>query len=301
VKRVESAAERRHELAGLAMVATAAVLWGLLGPVARVALREGVEPLELGFWRAALAGVLCVVLSVVRGAPRLHMRDTASVLGFGVICVALFYAAYFFAVELTGAALAAILLYTAPAWVAVGSFLWLGERLNRISILAVALTLAGVAAVSLDSGNIAGVSVVGIAWGLIAGLSYALYYLAGRRFFVTYGTLNVLAYALPMGALTLLPFTSFSSKSGAAWLAIAFIAIVPTFAAYLIYGAGLVRVSATRAATIAAIEPLIAAIAAFALWDERFGVAGYLGGSLVLAGVFLMARAGPTPRAAPAQ
>jgi drug/metabolite transporter, DME family len=295
----QSGGERRHEFAGLAMIATAAVLWGLLGPVARVALCEGVEPLELGFWRAALAGILCLVLAWARGAPRLRLHDIASVLGFGVICVALFYAAYFFAVELTGAALAAILLYTAPAWVAVGSFLWLGERLNRPSIVAVALTLAGVAAVSLDSGHIAGVSVVGIGWGLVAGLSYALYYLAGRRYFLTYGTLNVLAYALPMGALTLLPFTSFSSKSGAAWLAIIFIAVVPTFGAYLIYGAGLVRVSATRAATTAAIEPLVAAIAAFALWNERFGPAGYLGGSLVLAGVFLMARAGPTSRGAP--
>jgi DME family drug/metabolite transporter len=283
------------------MVATAAILWGLLGPVARVALREGVEPLELGFWRAVLAGVLCLVLAVARDAPRLRPRDTVAVLGFGVICVALFYAAYFFAVELTGAALAAILLYTAPAWVAVGSFLWLGERLNRLSMLAVALTLIGVAAVSLDGGNIAGISIAGIAWGLVAGLCYALYYLAGRRYFLAYGTLNVLAYALPMGALTLLPFTSFSSKSGAAWLAIIFIAVVPTFAAYLIYGAGLVRVSATRAATTASIEPLVAAVAAFALWDERFGVAGYLGGSLVLAGVFLMARAGPTSRAAPVE
>jgi drug/metabolite transporter, DME family len=300
VAAAESAKHRRHELAGLAMVATAAVLWGLLGPVARVALREGVAPLELGFWRAAIAGAMCLTFSLARGSPRPRSRDMGAVLGFGVICVALFYAAYFFAVELTGAALAAILLYTAPAWVAVGSFVWLGERLNRLSILAVALTLIGVAAVSLDSGSVAGFTILGIGWGLVAGLTYALYYLAGRRYFLRYGTLNVLAYALPMGALTLLPFVSFSSRSGAAWLAIIFIAVVPTFAAYLIYGAGLIRVSPTRAATVAAIEPLVAAFAAFALWDERFGAAGYLGGSLILAGVFLMARAGPASRSSAA-
>ncbi|CAN5701811.1 DMT family transporter [soil metagenome] len=284
-----SQSQRRYELTGLAMVATAAILWGLLGPVARVALREGVEPLELGFWRAALAGLLCVVLAIMRRAPRVRGRDIAVLVGFGVVCVAIFYSAYFFAVELAGAALAAILLYTAPAWVAIGSYLWLGELLTRRALLAVAMTVTGIAFVALDSGTVEGINIGGIIWGLVAGITYALYYLIGRRYFAIYGTLNVLAYALPVGALALLPMVNFTTKSGSAWAAILFIAVIPTFLAYLIYGAGLVRVSATRAATTAAIEPLVAAIVAFALWGERFGSGGYLGSGLVLVGVFLAA------------
>jgi drug/metabolite transporter, DME family len=283
--------DRHHELRGLALVATAAVLWGLLGPVARLALREGVEPLELGFWRAAIAGALCLVFSRARGAAPLRRVDLPGVVAFGVVCVALFYASYFFAVELTGAALAAILLYTAPAWVALGGFLWYGERLTPRSVLAVALTLLGVAAVSLDSGEVAGIHLGGIAWGLAAGLSYALYYLVGRRYFREYGTLNVMAYALPVGALVLLPLVSFTPKGWVSWLTILFIAVVPTFAAYLIYGAGLIRVAPTRAATTAAIEPLVAALVAFAVWNERFGVPGSIGAALVLAGVFVTATA----------
>jgi drug/metabolite transporter, DME family len=285
----ELQSRRRHELTGLAMVATAAILWGLLGPVARVALREGVEPLELGFWRAALAGLLCVTLALLRRAPRVGGRDVAVLVGFGIVCVAVFYSAYFFAVELAGAALAAILLYTAPAWVGLGSYLWLGELLTRRALMAVALTVSGVAFVALDSGTVEGINIAGIIWGLVAGITYALYYLVGRRYFGIYGTLNVLAYALPVGALALLPVVNFSPKSGVAWAAILFIAIVPTFLAYLIYGAGLVRVSATRAATTASIEPLVAAIAAFALWGERFGLAGYIGSGMVMMGVFLAA------------
>jgi drug/metabolite transporter, DME family len=282
----------REELKGLALVATAAILWGLLGPVARIGLREGIQPLELGFWRAALAGILCLGLARTRGLPRVGRSDGAGIVGFGLVCVALFYASYFFAVELAGAALAAILLYTAPAWVALGGFLWFGERLSPRAMVAVALTLAGVAAVSLDGGEVRGAQMAGVAWGLTAGLSYALYYLVGRRFFARYGTLNVLAYALPVGALALLPLVSFSPKSGLAWATIAFIAAVPTFAAYLIYGAGLIRVAPTRAATTAAIEPVVAAAVAFAAWNERFGVGGYIGSALVLLGVLLAARTG---------
>ncbi len=285
----------KSEVKGLALVATAAILWGLLGPVARLALREGVEPLELGFWRAALAGCLCLALAVARGLPRVGRRDVAGIAGFGVVCVALFYASYFFAVEEAGAALAAILLYTAPAWVAIGGFLWFGERLTSGAIIAVAVTLVGVGAVSLDGGEVRGVQTTGIAWGLAAGLSYAMYYLVGRRYFTRYGTLNVLAFALPVGALALLPLVSFSPKSALAWSTILFIAAVPTFAAYLIYGAGLIRVAPTRAATTAAIEPVVAAVVAFAAWNERFGAGGYLGSALVLAGVLLAATAGRAP------
>jgi drug/metabolite transporter, DME family len=280
---------RWSELAGYGLIVTAAVLWGLLGPVARVAFREGIEPLELGFWRAALAGVACLVLALRRGTARIRAADAAGIAGFGLVGVALFYAAYFFAVEQAGAALAAILLYTAPAWVAVASVVWLRERLTPRAVAAVALTLAGVAGVALSGGGDAVLDPRGIAWGLAAGLSYATYYIVGKHYFARYGTLTVLAYMLPVGAVALLPLASFQPKTAAAWQAILFIAMLPTFAAYLAYGAGLLRVPATRAATVAAIEPVVAAGAAFAFWGERFTAAGYVGAALVLAAVFLTA------------
>jgi drug/metabolite transporter, DME family len=285
---------RRSELTGLALVAAAAVLWGLLGPVARIPLREGVGPLEIGFWRALLAGALCWAVGRGRSA-RIAREDLAGVFGFGLVGVALFYAAYFLAVQEAGAALAAVLLYTAPAWVALASYAWLRDRVTRRTAGAVVLTLLGVAGISLAGGEIGRPSLLGIVWGLLAGLCYASYYLVGRRYFARYGTLPVLAYALPVGALALLPWVSLHPRSGAAWLSILFIAAVPTFAAYLVYGAGVVRVQPTRAATVATIEPLVAAVVAFAAWGERFPPAGYLGAVLVLGAVLLSATAEPPP------
>jgi drug/metabolite transporter, DME family len=85
---------RRSELVGLALVATAAVLWGLLGPVARVAFREGVESFELGFWRALLAGVMYAVLAAGGGRWRIPVADAFGVAAFGVVGVAVFYSSY---------------------------------------------------------------------------------------------------------------------------------------------------------------------------------------------------------------
>lgn len=273
---------------GYLFIALAALLWGTLGPAARLPLRAGVDPLELSFWRALLGGALFALHALARRRVRIERRDLPAVVAFGLLGVALFYLSYFRAVRAGGAALAAILLYTAPAWVALAAALWLGERMTARKLAALALTLGGVALVAMGSdGSGASVRIgpAALGWGLIAGLAYAAYYLFGKRYFSRYETPTVLCYALPLGALTLLPAVRFAPKSGVTWGVIAFIAVVPTYLAYLAYGIGLRRVEATRAATVATLEPLVAAALAYALWGEALRPLGYAGALLVLAGV----------------
>ena len=277
----------------------AAVLWGLLGPVAYVALREGMAPLEIAFWRAAIAAVLYAAHAVARGSWRIARGDVPVVAGFGLVGVSLFYGAYMLAVQTGGAALASVLLYTAPAWVALLAWLVLRERPTRRKLAAVAITVVGVALVALGGGGEVRVGAAAIGWGLVAGWSYALYYLFGRRYFARYAAPAVFAVALPVGALGLLPFVSFAPKSAAAWGAILFVAVVPTYGAYLLYAAGLRRVEATRAATVATVEPVVAALAAWAAFGERLAPLAALGGAVVLAGVLLAARATPPRPPAP--
>lgn len=292
---------------GYLWIVLAAVLWGTLGPAARLALRDGVEPLELGFWRALVGGALFAAHALARRRVRIAPRDLPAIGAFALVGVALFYVAYFRAVRAGGAALAAILLYTAPAWVALASTVWLKERLTARTLGALALTLGGVALVALGSGADAGgvrLGAASLTWGLVAGLAYAVYYLFGKRYFARYEAPTVLACALPVGALALLPAVRFAPKGAATWAVLLFIAAVPTYLAYLVYGLGLRRLPATRAATVATLEPVVAAALAYAVWGEALRPLGYAGAALVLAGVLAIATAGsasaepapPSPR-----
>jgi DME family drug/metabolite transporter len=281
---------------GYAYIVAAALLWATIGPAARFALRAGIEPLEISFWRAGIAGLLFLLHAATRGRLRIARHDLPAVGGFALLGVTIFYWAYFRAVELGGAALAAILLYTAPAWVALAAALWLGERLTVRKALAVAMTLAGIALVALGSGAGAAVGaaratsrVPALAWGLLAGVAYAAYYLFGKRYFARYEASTLFAYALPLGAALLLPLVSFAPKSATAWLVLLFLAVVPTYGAYLLYSLGLARLEATRAATVATLEPVAAAALAYLVWGEALRGPGYVGGALVLAGVLLVA------------
>jgi DME family drug/metabolite transporter len=277
---------------GYVFVLLAASLWGLIGPASRFAMRAGIDPVEISFWRAAFAAVLFGVHAAARREVRIARRDLASVAGFGAVGIALMYVAYFRAVQAGGAALAAVLLYTAPVWVAVMSAAFLRERLGARKLLAMGVALAGVAGIATSGGQGMRLSGPALAWGLTSGWAYALYYLFGKRFFARYHASTLFLYALPVGAACLLPLVRFHAKSPTAWAVLAFVAVVPTYGSYLLYSAGLQRIEATRAATVATFEPVVAAVAAYFVWGEKMGPVGYACAALVILGVALMVTGG---------
>ena len=277
---------------GYLYVVIAAALWGLLGSVTRIALREGVSAVEVAFWRGLLAaGIFAVHAAAIRRV-RIERRDLPSVVAFGVFGVAGLLACFSRAVEEGGAALASILLYTAPVWVALLSALFLGERLTRRTVLALAVATLGVAGIAFSGGGAVRLTPAALGWGLASAFAYALYYLFGKRYFDVYPTATLFIYALPVGALTMLPLVDFRPKTPTAWAAIAFVAVVPTYLAYVFYSAGLRRVEATRAATVATVEPVVAAVSAYLMWNERLSPAGYAFAAVVLAGVLMMVGGG---------
>lgn len=150
--------------------------------------------------------------------------------------------AYQLAIQSGGAALAAVLLYTAPAIVALLAWLFLREPMDAFKLGAAALTLLGVAGVSLQ-GNGVSVTPVAVFWSLLSALTYATYYLFGKLYLHKYTTPKVFLYALPVGALGLLPFVDFAPKNPEAWGAILFLTVVSTFFAITLYFAGLRRAS----------------------------------------------------------
>lgn len=276
-------------LSGAAYIVLAAVLWGLLGPVARIALDAGLDAVTIAAVRALVAGAFFSVQARITRTPAIARKDWRAVAALGIGGVGVFYMAYMFSVREGGPALAAILLYTAPVWVAIGAWLWLGERITLRMGIAILMTLIGVLFVAIGGSSRVELGFAALAWGLLSGATYAMYYLLGRPLFTAYSTERVLAVAMFIGATILLPFTSFSSLvanvTWASGIALLSMSVVSTWLAYLIYAAGLRRIAAARAATIATIEPVVAMVVAYAIWGEALRPLGLAGAAIVLTGV----------------
>lgn len=287
-------------LKGYLYVLCAAALWALIGPLSKLAMAQGVAPLEAAFWRSAMGWTLFAVHAASTGAWRLQRQDAPAVAAFGVIGVSTLFGAYILSISMVGAALASVLLYTAPAWVAVLAWLTLGERMHAHKLAALVMTLVGVACVSLGPALMSGqglgaVNLPGILLGLLSGFSYATYYIFGKRYLGRYATPTLFLYALPVGCLGLLPFVTFGAKSPQAWLTLAVLAATTTYGAYSVYYAGLRVLSATRTAIVATLEPVLAAGLAYVWWGERFDALGYAGSALILAAVLCTILGGRSP------
>ncbi len=287
----------KQTLGGVLLILTAAAFWGAVGPLAKVAFAEGLDPLTVAFWRAVVGWVFFVSHAAVRRAFKVRRRDVAILVVFALVSVSGFYGSYQLAIRFGGAARASVLLYTAPAWVAVMAAIFLGERIGARTLVSIVVAMAGVALVSFSrapggatvpgAGPGGGLHWAGIVFGLIAGFTYALYYILGRRLLERYSPITIFSWILIIGALGLLPFASLSVPPPRAAAALLFIGFVSTYGAYLIYSKGLLRLRSSQAAVVATMEPVVAAVLAYFVWQEHLGVAGYLGAGLVIGGVVL--------------
>lgn len=287
-----------RERAGYLLILAAAALWGSLGVAGRMAFRAGVTPLEAAFFRAALAfaALLILVLPTGRQALRIQRSDLSLFALYGLVSIAVFFFVYLFAISRASVATAAILLYTAPAFVIIISALAFRESITGIKAVAVALAFAGCVLVvrGYDPQSLR-LNLPGVLAGLASGLTYALYSIFGKTALRRYRPATTLVYALGfgtvfLGAIALATGAIRWTHSAVAWSTILYLALVTTLLAQWLYLTGLGRVEAGRASLVATLEPVVAALLGYLILHERLEGLQILGGVLVLMAVLTVRR-----------
>ncbi|MGH2405908.1 MAG: DMT family transporter [bacterium] len=284
--------ESDRALLGYGAVAGAALAWGTIGVAARAIFMAGLTPLDGATWRAvgAFSILLVYCLATHRGALRVARRDLALFAAYGAVSVAGFMTVYLTAIERTTIATAAVLLYTAPAWVVVLARVLFGESLTRMKLVAVLLTFAGsvLVAGAIGPGAVR-LDAIGVLAGLCAGLTYGLYSIFGKIALRKYSPLTTVVYSLGFGALFLLVVSrGLPSVTSETLPALAYLIVIPTVVAYVLYTSGLRRVEAGRASIVATLEPVVAALAGTVILREPFTLIQWIGAGLVLSGVLLV-------------
>ncbi len=292
--------------AGYIFIFIAATCWGFLGILGRIAMNEGPGPLDVAFWRALLGGLFMLLHAAYKKDLRIHSRNDFVVFClFGIFSIASFFVAYQYAVRDGGAPLAAVLLYTAPAWVAVFSRIFFGLRFTTITLIAIAMALIGVMLISVSGIDTAdvneagpalasqgisqGLPLMGIFFGLLSGFLYATHYIVTKKYMASYSPFTLYGYSSLVAALCILPFINLNfDLSAVAWFAIIGIAFISTYIAYWTYCEGIKRLNPTKAAVLATLEPVVATIAAWVIWGESFSGFGWLGAMLIVLTVLVL-------------
>jgi drug/metabolite transporter, DME family len=291
-------------IVGYVFVLLAAALWGSLGIIYNTLNRDYGVPIGVTvFYRAFFAALgLLVYLGLRnRGLLVLPRRQLPLLLGYALLGITVFYSVYGQSTITNTVAVAAVLMYTAPAFVILFARFW-GEPLTRRKLGALLLTFVGCALVAqVYAAGQLNFNWLGLALGLGSGVLYASYTIfANQGLRNGLAPLTVVFYAQAFGAVGLLTLVVLSSGGFGsvfaagphwqAWLLLLTAGLFNTLAAAGFYVSGLARIE-TGAASIASTFELVCATAfGFIFLAQAIDIWQALGGTLVIAALVLLAR-----------
>ncbi|MCD8083616.1 MAG: DMT family transporter [Clostridiales bacterium] len=285
------------------LVAAAAVIWGTMGIWVRRLRGYGLGTMDIIAVRSlgntiVMGGFL---LFYDRSQLKIQKKDLWCFLGTGIASILFFNYCYFKSVEMLDLATAAVLLYTSPIFVVLISAVCFRERLTWQKCAAVAMAVIGCALVSGLGSVGSSLHAAGLTTGLGAGLGYALYSIFSRFALERgYRTLTITFYTFLIAGVCLIPFLVPRCAGGEIaaqvvsspefWLLIAGLVVIATTAAYLLYTVGLSQMDNTRAAVIATVEPVTAALIGVFLYHESMDGKKLVGVLIVLLSGWLVGR-----------
>ena len=239
------------------------------------------HPLAISGMRGGIAAIVIYAFS----------KDKKIIINFDKILAACFYTLvvtlFVVSNKLTTAGNAILLQYTAPVYVALFGYMFLGEKSTLIDWLTIFIMLGGLALFFLDDLSFDGY--LGNALAILSGMSFAALTILLRKQkdnnpsdSILLGNILTLIIGLPI----IISETSFNLHST---ILILVLGIIQLGVPYIFYTTAIKHVTALDAIIFPVIEPILNPILVFFILGEALGPWAFLGGSLVLGSVVFRA------------
>jgi drug/metabolite transporter (DMT)-like permease len=266
----------------------AVLLFGLAGLFGKLL---DLPPVIIVFGRTALASAALIAwLALRRQWRRPHVQDQGLLLVSGALLAAHWFT-FFESIQVASVAVGLVTFSSFPLFVTFLEPLFFKESLHGRDLATAALVVLGLLLV-VPSYSFANRITLGAFWGICSGASFAALALMNRRFSRRNASismaLSIAAVQNSVAALLLLPFVWGNLNfKGADLLYLLFLGIICTALAHALFISGLARVRAQTASVLAGLEPVYGILFAFLLLGERPALRTLMGGSIILAAVFL--------------
>jgi drug/metabolite transporter (DMT)-like permease len=269
-----------------------------------------VPPIALAYWRWTGAFLIAIGFAwpYLRRDWRVLLARWRLMLLLSATGIATYNTMSYIGLTSTTALNVLLLQSAGPLIIILWAFALFGDRPSVWQAAGVALSLVGVAVIaahgsvesllhlSLNRGDV---------WILVAMLIYGVYAALFRVRPATH-PMSFLVATMGIGSMMILPFYLWEVAEGGriegglpAWLALAYIAVFPSFVAYLFFNRGIELIGAARSGQSWHLMPVFGSMLAVAFLGEQLhayhavGIA-LIAGGIVLASVKLSARRGGT-------
>jgi drug/metabolite transporter (DMT)-like permease len=198
-------------------------------------------------------------------------------------------------IKLTSIANSTLLANFAPIFITLGGFFLFGERFTRTFLVGMILAMLGVVLLLGDSFAFQTDHLVGDAYGLVAAMFYAAYLMAVSRLRADFSTATVMAWSGIVTCIAMIPITVISGESFIAptlfgWAILAGLALISHAGGQSLIAYALAHLPAAFGSVGLLLQPALAAIIAWFLFDESLSFLQLSGGLVVIAGIYFARR-----------
>jgi len=286
----------REQLKTYGALVTTTVFWGLSFVATKVAL-ESIPTFTLIFARFMLAFLFFAAIMIRHGVPSLTLKDNAKLFLMAIFEPGLYFLCETQGLLYTSPAKVSLIIATIPITVMILSAIILKEKTNRLGIIGIFLSLVGIAIlVTADpdftwglGGSLKGDLIV---FGAV--LSAAFYIVNARNLGMRYSSRDITSMQCFYGAVFFapaffldIPTLSWAAVSPRSLVALLYLTVFATVAAFFFYNYALTKIPASRASIFINGIPVVTALGAWVILGERLTLLQGAGGTLVLAAVFI--------------
>ncbi|QHE62527.1 EamA family transporter [Rossellomorea vietnamensis] len=273
---------------GIGLVIVAAICWGISGGIADILMNKGWDPIVISLYRGVVGFIWFFIWFLLRFrqnrgiSPRNWIWSLLAGVG-----VAGNFTFYFLSIQASSIAIAATLMYTAPVFVLLISFLLRMEHSTWFKWGCITGVLFGIilltGAYHIESIS---VSFLGILAGLAAGLSYSLF---------IFGFNNASSHGKPPVTLTIAFFSFclilffFTDKGESAAVLTSkdlglflLLGLLGAGLSFLVYVIGIRRTTPANASMVAMVEPVTASLFGVLVIGDHLNLIQVLGMAVIL-------------------
>ncbi len=272
-----------------------AVIWGINFVVVKYATHI-FSPVAFTGLRVATAAAFLLTFVFARGGFALARHDVIRLLSLGMLGNGLYQLFFVHGVARTRAGNAALIVGAAPAFIALVARARGLERVKRMTLAGIALSVIGVALVIAGSATSSNgqATLLGSVLVFLGVLCWTVYTIMLQPYTKRIDVIQLSAVTMVGGAVPLLIAsmpsllsTAWSKIPPGGWLAIFYSSVISMGVAYFFWYRGLRVLGPTRTAVYSNLQPIVALLVAWAFLGEIPTIFQGVGAVTIIAGVFL--------------
>ena len=254
------------------------------------------NPITVVFFRLIISSIfLFVLMYPLKKLQKIRKGDFKYFLLVATFNPLLYFLGESYGIKHVSTTIAAVMISTIPLFTSFTSAYFLNEKITKMNILGVIVSILGVGLVIFNKGNNIDASVFGIGMLSFAVAAAIGYTLVIKKLSSKYNSISIVTYHNFIGVFLFAPFFFIvdfpdfkqSGFSTEAWIPLLELAIFGSSFAFIFFTFSIQKIGVGKANAFTNLIPVITAIIAYFVLNEIFNINKITGISLVIGGLFL--------------